>query len=245
MASAIYKPSQGYWTRILTAVGVGMIVLAGIVWLTDQLSAIGTNTTLSYKYDRFVTGVDAWANAVKNPAAGFTTYGGVATDRSASQGPPSQVTLTDKATGKHYTLSPDELAAAVNSIPRTASDGPAIQITGSDVSFVQDKPDTRSVDVGMTTFARRNMTYIKLVVALVIVIATIVFLYWFYRSEPVGDFMIATEAEMRKVSWPDRRETVVSTWVVIVGTFLMAIMLLAVDVLFTKFFIWIKVLAAS
>ena len=167
----------------------------------------------------------------------------MATDRPASQGTPNQITLTDKATGKSYTLNRDEFAAAVNSISRTPSDGPAMLIAGPDVSSIQDKPDARSVDVGVMTFAARNRMYIQLVVALAIVIATIVFLYWFYRSEPVGDFMIATEAEMRKVSWPSRQEIIGSTWVVVIGTFMMALLLLAVDVIFTKFFIWIKVLA--
>lgn len=44
MAFSIYKPGQGYWTRLLTAIGVGMIVLAGVGWGWQQMSVIRSNT---------------------------------------------------------------------------------------------------------------------------------------------------------------------------------------------------------
>jgi preprotein translocase subunit SecE len=37
MALSIYKPGQGYWTRVLTAIGSGTLVLAGALWVGDQL----------------------------------------------------------------------------------------------------------------------------------------------------------------------------------------------------------------
>jgi len=37
MGLSIYKPGQGYWTRVLTAVGVGTIVLAGIGWFARRI----------------------------------------------------------------------------------------------------------------------------------------------------------------------------------------------------------------
>lgn len=33
MALAIYKSGQGYWTRMLTAVGAGALVISGLAWL--------------------------------------------------------------------------------------------------------------------------------------------------------------------------------------------------------------------
>ena len=33
MALPIYKPGQGYWTRVLSAIGAGTLVLAGAAWL--------------------------------------------------------------------------------------------------------------------------------------------------------------------------------------------------------------------
>lgn len=40
MSYGLYKPGQGYWTRVMTAVGAGMIALAAAVWLWPQLGAI-------------------------------------------------------------------------------------------------------------------------------------------------------------------------------------------------------------
>lgn len=42
--SMIYKSGQGYWTRMLTAVGAGTLVLAGVGWMWQKLSVITTNT---------------------------------------------------------------------------------------------------------------------------------------------------------------------------------------------------------
>ena len=47
-----------------------------------------------------------------------------------------------------------------------------------------------------------------------------------------GDFMIATEGEMKKVSWSSRREVLGSTKVVIAFTVLLAILLFVVDLVF-------------
>ncbi|MEM9754205.1 MAG: preprotein translocase subunit SecE, partial [Planctomycetota bacterium] len=46
-------------------------------------------------------------------------------------------------------------------------------------------------------------------------------LYWIINKPNVADFMIATEQEMRKVNWPDRKEIFGSTVVVIGGCLLM------------------------
>ena len=55
------------------------------------------------------------------------------------------------------------------------------------------------------------------------------------RPRP-ADFLIATEGEMKKVSWSSRKEIVGSTKVVIVTTFIMAAMLFAVDMVFVFLF---------
>ena len=54
----------------------------------------------------------------------------------------------------------------------------------------------------------------------------------------VADFLIATEAEMKKVSWSSRKEIVGATKVVIVTTFILAAILFGVDVLFSVVFHW-------
>ena len=53
------------------------------------------------------------------------------------------------------------------------------------------------------------------------------------NSPRCADFMIATEGEMKKVSWSSRKEIVSSTIVVIITVIIMAILLMVVDVVFS------------
>lgn len=69
------------------------------------------------------------------------------------------------------------------------------------------------------------------------------FAWRFSFSHPgTGDFMIATEGEMKKVSWSSRREIIGSTKVVILFTLAMAMYLFVIDLGFQKFFQLIGVL---
>ena len=38
MGAGIYKKGQGYWTRLMSDIALGMIVLMGVVWLWDLLA---------------------------------------------------------------------------------------------------------------------------------------------------------------------------------------------------------------
>ena len=68
-------------------------------------------------------------------------------------------------------------------------------------------------------------------------------LYWVVgRKRGTCDFLIATEGEMKKVSWSTRGELIGSTKVVIAATIMLALLLCAVDLLFIRFFQFIGVL---
>jgi preprotein translocase subunit SecE len=67
-------------------------------------------------------------------------------------------------------------------------------------------------------------------------------LFWSLNKPRIADFMIATEVEMKKVNWPSRREIIGSTWVVICGTFLFAIILFVIDLGFGYLFQKINIL---
>lgn len=125
MALSIYKPGQGYWTRVLSAVGAGTLVLAGVAWLVAQLEAwIASENTLYYQ-----------AGVATSLIVGF----------------------------------------------------------GLAIYFVLNKPR-------------------------------------------IVDFMIATEAEMKKVNWPSRKEIIGSTIVVIGGTVLIALLLFVINLAFGALF---------
>jgi preprotein translocase SecE subunit len=71
-------------------------------------------------------------------------------------------------------------------------------------------------------------------------------LLWYLLNKPrIADFLIATEIEMRKVSWPSRREVIGSTWIVICGTLMMVGLLFFVNLGFTWFFQKIGILAGG
>lgn len=72
-----------------------------------------------------------------------------------------------------------------------------------------------------------------------------VFLYWILNKARVADFMIATEAEMKKVNWPTKKEIFGSTIVVIAGTFLIAALLFLINLVFGAIFQAIGILEAS
>ena len=61
------------------------------------------------------------------------------------------------------------------------------------------------------------------------------------NSPKMAEFLIATESEMRKVSWPSRREVSNSTKVVILLTAILGILLFAVDIGFLNLFKWMGI----
>jgi len=67
-------------------------------------------------------------------------------------------------------------------------------------------------------------------------------IYKVLNKPKYADFMIATEGEMKKVSWSTRKEIVTSTKVVIVTVIIMAILLAVVDMLFAKLFTMMGIL---
>lgn len=73
-----------------------------------------------------------------------------------------------------------------------------------------------------------------------------VLLYWLAGvNRKSCDFMIATEGEMKKVSWSSKRELIGSTKVVILFSILIAALLFVVDILFMLLFGAIKVLKVA
>ena len=62
------------------------------------------------------------------------------------------------------------------------------------------------------------------------------FTFWLVNSPKMAEFMIMTESEMRKVTWPTRKEVIASTKVVILVTLILGILLYLVDVFFLWFF---------
>jgi preprotein translocase subunit SecE len=69
--------------------------------------------------------------------------------------------------------------------------------------------------------------------------------FWMVNSPKMAEFMIMTESEMRKVTWPSRKEVISSTRIVILITLILGVLLFLVDVGFVKFFSWMGLTGAG
>jgi preprotein translocase subunit SecE len=88
--------------------------------------------------------------------------------------------------------------------------------------------------------------WIQIGVPALMIVALGLLIWWIVGvNRRCCDFMIATEGEMKKVSWSSKKELIGSTKVVILFTILLAIVLFVVDVIFIQFFGAIKVLKAA
>ena len=45
----IYKSGQGYWTRVLTAIGAGTLVVTGVFWLWAQMQRLTSSSRVYYQ----------------------------------------------------------------------------------------------------------------------------------------------------------------------------------------------------
>ena len=86
---------------------------------------------------------------------------------------------------------------------------------------------------------------IKAAAALTWVLVLAALTFWMVNSPKMAEFMIMTESEMRKVTWPARKEVIISTRIVILITLILGVLLFLVDVGFVKFFSWMGLTGAG
>ncbi|MEE9294442.1 MAG: preprotein translocase subunit SecE [Phycisphaerae bacterium] len=95
----------------------------------------------------------------------------------------------------------------------------------------------------MTTAEEQWTLWLQVGIPTAVVVGLGLLLFWLVgRKRGSCDFLIATEGEMKKVSWSTRGELIGSTKVVIAATVLLAVLLFGVDAMFIKFFQLIGVL---
>ncbi len=77
----------------------------------------------------------------------------------------------------------------------------------------------------------------------IVVMGGVALTLWIVLNRPrVVDFMIATETEMKKVSWPDRKSLISMTFIVIAGIFGLSALLFGIDTMFVQLFQLIRIL---
>ncbi|MFP4139269.1 MAG: preprotein translocase subunit SecE [Planctomycetota bacterium] len=78
--------------------------------------------------------------------------------------------------------------------------------------------------------------YLQYGIPVLVVAAIAAATFWFVNRPRSADFLIATEGEMKKVSWSSKKEIFGSTKVVIVTAFIMAAILFGADQVFINLF---------
>ncbi len=78
--------------------------------------------------------------------------------------------------------------------------------------------------------------YVHFGVPFVLLLGLAILMFWLVNRPGNVDFLVATEGEMKKVSWSSKKEIIGSTKVVIITTFVVAFMLFGVDTIFAFIF---------
>jgi preprotein translocase SecE subunit len=220
MAFGIYKPGQGYWLRVLTAVGVGVVTLYAAVWGWGQ------------------------AEAVRLPAKEWTI---------AAQAVTGQVGVGDTVVLIRYegTSTAPLGTARVAEFREGSARRATLVIDSFDSTTTRDTiPDAFRVIAGESlapTFRADIASsaptpvipqlYLQAIVAGSLILVGTLAIAWFVAFSPrAGDFLIATDSEMKKVNWTTYKHVRGSTIVVIVAAFLIAGILFIVDLGFSSFF---------
>ena len=87
-------------------------------------------------------------------------------------------------------------------------------------------------------------TYLQFGLPTLMVVGVAALVFWLVNRPTSADFLIATEGEMKKVSWSSKKEIIGSTKVVIITTFILASLLWAVDLIFVLLFTHFKIMGS-
>jgi preprotein translocase SecE subunit len=93
-----------------------------------------------------------------------------------------------------------------------------------------------SLSQTLSAYATTQAPLIRYGVPTLLVILIGVLSLWIVNRPKSADFLIATEGEMKKVSWSNKKEIIGSTKVVITTTFILAAILFGVDIAFAYIF---------
>ncbi|NUQ68046.1 MAG: preprotein translocase subunit SecE [Phycisphaerales bacterium] len=212
----LYKPDQGYWVRVMTALGLAVLFLAGAAWAWQEL-------------DRFKLPTPQW-NLTIAEVSGEPPVG-------------QRLTLIDTSHSELVTLGEATIEAWTPGDRGSGRMRVGSVTEARGRSFI-DAKQIKTLDGSFTADVNRSMgipvfepVYLKAGVAGAIIVAGLLFVYWFVgHKADSAEFLIATDAEMRKVNWSTRKNILDSTWVVIGATMLIGAFLFVCDIVWRVLF---------
>ena len=235
MNFGVYKPGQGYWVRMLTAVFAGALVLSGALWAWAQATRY-VPPTPTWKLS-FVAVEGTLAEGVQ------VDFYEPTTDLDAAAG---ELRLIGTAKVDSFAVGDARTASAVVSSVRLTEGATLLSATRAVVEDIvgQGSPFTAEIPkAGATGIKAFDVIYVQAAVAGVILLLGAVLTFIFVASKRrTVDFLIATDGEMKKVNWSTRKEVQGSTMVVVIASLMLAFTIFAVDYGFGAFFKLIGVL---
>jgi preprotein translocase SecE subunit len=225
MALGLYKPGQGYWLRVLTAAGAGVITLYAAVWGWGQAEAVRLPAKEWTIAAQAVTGdVNAGDTVVLLRNQDAPTTLGTARVAEFTQGSARRATL---------------VLDSFDPLPVRDTVPDAFRLVAGDAMA----PTFRADIASSAPTPVIPQLYLQAIVAGSFILIGCLLVGWFVAlNRRSADFLIATDAEMKKVNWTTYKHVRGSTIVVIVATFLIAGILFVVDLGFSGFFKAIGVL---
>ncbi|MBX3366370.1 MAG: preprotein translocase subunit SecE [Phycisphaeraceae bacterium] len=221
----LYKPGQGYWMRVITAAFFGTLILAAAAWLWNESKAIALPTK------GYVIPVEGVPEGVSLSTGETLT---LLADNFESTGP-ARITI-----GTSTIASAETTSTGANIIStkvaveagREAFDASRFLITPASGT-----PYEVRLYGNMQPIPIFDPQYLQVgLAATTILIGAALLLYFVSANPRTGEFLIATDGEMKKVNWSTRKEVIGSTWVVVTTCFLLAGILFVVDFGLASFF---------
>jgi len=90
-----------------------------------------------------------------------------------------------------------------------------------------------------------SAVWVRYAIPTVVWLGVAALVLWLANRPASADFLIATESEMKKVSWSSRKEIIGSTKVVIIFMVVIASILFGVDFMFVALFKWLHISAVG
>lgn len=218
----LYKSGQGYWTRVCTAIALVLLLISAFAWLVEQCKLVDIP-------------VHEWTlvldSTSQDPKAGETVKllkeGGTATDAMAN----ARIKEVGTSSGrKSITVSDVLFLGDVKSLRE------AKNVTG------EGSPLTAHI-ASVEPIPTFPLIYLQAAAGGALLLVGSALIFWFVglRHRSV-DFLIATDAEMKKVNWSSRKTIIDSTWMVVLASVLIAALIYIIDIIFQWFFAFIGVL---
>ncbi len=269
-AFTIYKPGQGKVARLMTFIGFGLVILGTVFWLLGEMDTVFAHLadvhrsygTVAQEYERLdaegrdnlVLRVDpATAERIDNRYGEALEPPELEEGEEAENGP---AVARERVRLRARPPTVTELVEAGRTEAEAERARRAMQVVYFEITEVDVEAGALHLHrplahplmteyVVESEVGRNHLILLKGIIGVIAIPLSIYGLFWITNRPRIADFLIATEIEMRKVNWPTRKELIGSTWVVIIGAVMMAIVLRIVDMVFAALFIAIGILEGT